>query len=155
MAIAQKCPYLKPYLIPLGSNRATIDFKSWDATVTLTRALLESDYGIVDWNIPQGLFPHHIAAETLPLVNFTPACVFIYYLSISPSISVSLFPHMLKHKLCYAGYLCPATTNRANYIHWLEDLRQEGGLAAESVSVVDVGVGANCIYPLLGNSSFP
>ena len=66
VAIAQKCPYLKPFLIPLGSNRATIDFKSWDATVALTRALLESDYGIVDWNIPQGLFPYRIPPEILP-----------------------------------------------------------------------------------------
>ena len=56
------------------------------------------------------------------------------------------------------GYLCPPTPGRADYLHNLADL-----LASENagniprgagVRVLDVGVGANCIYPLLGHSDY-
>lgn len=45
--------------------------------------------------------------------------------------------------------LVPPLTNRANYVHWIEDLlelsRPEG-----QVRGLDIGTGANCIYALLG-----
>ncbi|KAG0581903.1 hypothetical protein KC19_3G018700 [Ceratodon purpureus] len=55
------------------------------------------------------------------------------------------------------GQLCPAVTNRANYIHWIEDLLALSPAPWHSsgehlVSGVDIGTGANCIYPLLGVS---
>lgn len=52
------------------------------------------------------------------------------------------------------GYLCPPVPGRADYLHHVADL-----LAADhahaiprgpAVRVLDIGVGANCIYPLLG-----
>ena len=52
------------------------------------------------------------------------------------------------------GYLCPPIPGRADYIHYLADL-----LAADNsdvipkgknIRVLDVGVGANCIYPIIG-----
>ncbi|KAL4858898.1 U6 small nuclear RNA (adenine-(43)-N(6))-methyltransferase [Chlorella vulgaris] len=47
------------------------------------------------------------------------------------------------------GQLVPPVTNRVNYIHWLEDLlslsKPEG-----PVTGLDIGCGANLIYPLLG-----
>ncbi|KAI8388739.1 uncharacterized protein BYT42DRAFT_491363 [Radiomyces spectabilis] len=48
--------------------------------------------------------------------------------------------------------LCPPVPNRLNYILWLEDILAETTQAdAETViSGIDIGVGASCIYPLLG-----
>ncbi|XP_024382131.1 uncharacterized protein [Physcomitrium patens] len=55
------------------------------------------------------------------------------------------------------GQLCPAVTNRANYIHWIEDLLALSPAPWLSsgdhlVTGLDIGTGANCIYPLLGTS---
>eukprot|EP00741_Cyanophora_paradoxa_P005038 tig00000842_g4880.t1 len=48
--------------------------------------------------------------------------------------------------------LCPPVTNRANYIHWLEDvLAQSGRMSGDpSVHGIDIGTGYSLIYPLLG-----
>lgn len=58
-----------------------------------------------------------------------------------------------------AGYLCPPIPGRADYLHYLADLLVEangrGQLPpGERVRALDVGVGANVIYPLLANRSF-
>lgn len=57
-----------------------------------------------------------------------------------------------------AGYLCPPVPGRVDYIHVLADLLMSvnGGLLppGEKVSVLDIGTGANCIYPLLGHASY-
>jgi 23S rRNA (adenine1618-N6)-methyltransferase len=57
-----------------------------------------------------------------------------------------------------AGYLCPPVPGRADLLHHLADLLAEdsGGAVprGEGVAVLDVGVGANCIYPLLGQRTF-
>lgn len=47
------------------------------------------------------------------------------------------------------GYLCPPIPGRADYLHYLKDLLGEG-----EKRVLDIGVGANCIYPLLGNKIY-
>lgn len=56
------------------------------------------------------------------------------------------------------GYLCPAIPGRVDYIHYLADLlaMSNNGIIPEGDSVLglDVGVGANCIYPILGNSVY-
>jgi 23S rRNA (adenine1618-N6)-methyltransferase len=56
------------------------------------------------------------------------------------------------------GYLCPPIPGRADYLHGLADLLS-GSLpqelpAGQAVRVLDIGVGANCIYPLLGHASY-
>ncbi|POT58027.1 23S rRNA (adenine(1618)-N(6))-methyltransferase RlmF [Citrobacter amalonaticus] len=49
------------------------------------------------------------------------------------------------------GFLCPPVPGRADYIHHLADLLGETtGTIPASASILDVGVGANCIYPLIG-----
>ncbi|BEV73522.1 MULTISPECIES: 23S rRNA (adenine(1618)-N(6))-methyltransferase RlmF [unclassified Paludibacterium] len=57
-----------------------------------------------------------------------------------------------------AGYLCPPIPGRADYLHYLADLLAEdhGGEVPRggSVRVLDVGVGANCIYPLIGQAEY-
>ena len=56
------------------------------------------------------------------------------------------------------GYLVPPIPGRADYLHGLADLLAEsaGGVIPRGppVRVLDIGVGANCIYPLLGHSEY-
>lgn len=55
-------------------------------------------------------------------------------------------------------YLCPPIPGRVDYLHYLADLISEThvGLATkpESIRVLDIGVGANVIYPLLGHREY-
>ncbi|KAI8643636.1 hypothetical protein BD408DRAFT_385291 [Parasitella parasitica] len=51
--------------------------------------------------------------------------------------------------------LCPAVPNRLNYILWLEDLIQDTLSKRENCQGIDIGVGASCIYPLLGSATNP
>jgi 23S rRNA (adenine1618-N6)-methyltransferase len=54
------------------------------------------------------------------------------------------------------GYLCPPIPGRADYLHHLADLLAEGGdiPRGPGVRVLDVGVGANVIYPLVGHREY-
>ena len=55
------------------------------------------------------------------------------------------------------GYLCPPIPGRADYIHYLADLLSgtEGQVPkGKSVRILDIGVGANCIYPLIGHKEY-
>src|SRR5258706_6692385 len=56
------------------------------------------------------------------------------------------------------GFLCPPIPGRSDYIHHLADLLGGGDDAAiprgRSVAVLDIGTGANCIYPLIGASEY-
>jgi len=45
------------------------------------------------------------------------------------------------------GYLCPPIPGRSDYLHHLADLPRIG---KQAVRVLDIGMGANCIYPLIG-----
>ncbi|UOQ53677.1 23S rRNA (adenine(1618)-N(6))-methyltransferase RlmF [Hymenobacter cellulosivorans] len=57
-----------------------------------------------------------------------------------------------------AGYLAPPIPGRADYLHYLADLLAEtnGGAVptGKRVRVLDVGVGANCIYPIIGHHEY-
>ena len=110
VALAATHPRLLPYLVETKDGRRTIDFASWDATVELNRALLDTFYGVKHWDVPR-------------------------------------------------GHLCPPAANRANYVHWIEDLLELSRPASASASAagpavvgLDVGVGASCVYPLIGAS---
>lgn len=55
------------------------------------------------------------------------------------------------------GFLCPPIPGRADYIHYAADLLADSnGLipTGKNVKVLDIGVGANCVYPLIGNSEY-
>lgn len=56
------------------------------------------------------------------------------------------------------GYLCPPIPGRADYIHYLADLLAQSrpGTIPKStqVKVLDIGTGANLIYPILGSSIY-
>lgn len=49
------------------------------------------------------------------------------------------------------GFLIPTITSRCNYINWIHDLVSDQG---KSIRGVDIGTGANCIYPLLGHQLY-
>ena len=57
-----------------------------------------------------------------------------------------------------SGYLCPPIPGRADYIHYLADLLSDSNSgklpAGEKINALDIGVGANCIYPMLGNTIY-
>lgn len=87
----------------------TIDFSNPDAVKSLNKAILISEYGIQNWDIPN-------------------------------------------------GYLCPPIPGRADSIHYIADLLavSNGGEipTGNTVCGLDIGVGSNCIYPIIGNSSY-
>jgi 23S rRNA (adenine1618-N6)-methyltransferase len=47
------------------------------------------------------------------------------------------------------GYLCPPIPGRSDYLHHIADLPGIGD-HKKGVRVLDIGTGANCIYPLIG-----
>tara|TARA_R110002096_G_scaffold326134_1_gene520020 strand:- start:3329 stop:4309 length:981 start_codon:yes stop_codon:yes gene_type:complete len=61
-----------------------------------------------------------------------------------------------------AGYLCPPIPGRADYIHHIADLL--GGIYSQpptntvphgaSIKCLDVGVGSNCVYPIVGAKEY-
>ncbi len=57
-----------------------------------------------------------------------------------------------------AQYLCPPIPGRADHLHFLADLLADsnGGVIprGDSIRVLDIGVGANCVYPLIGNREY-
>lgn len=57
-----------------------------------------------------------------------------------------------------ADYLCPPIPGRADYLHYLADLLASSNAgkvpSGAQVRVLDIGVGANCIYPLLGHREY-
>lgn len=56
------------------------------------------------------------------------------------------------------GYLCPPVPGRADYIHHIADLlsASNGGKMppGKQICCLDIGVGANCIYPIIGNKTY-
>jgi len=56
------------------------------------------------------------------------------------------------------GYLCPPIPGRADYIHYLADLlaTPNNGKIPKGRNIIglDVGIGSNCIYPIIGNSVY-
>lgn len=52
------------------------------------------------------------------------------------------------------NYLCPPIPGRADYIHHVSDLLRTSNYGkiptGQKVKCVDIGVGANCVYPIIG-----
>lgn len=55
-------------------------------------------------------------------------------------------------------YLCAPIPGRADYIHYIADLlaSSNNGIIPEGETVqgLDIGIGSNCIYPIIGNSVY-
>lgn len=55
------------------------------------------------------------------------------------------------------GFLCPPIPGRADYLHYVADLIADSdGIIpkGKNIKVLDIGVGANSIYPLIGHSEY-
>jgi 23S rRNA (adenine1618-N6)-methyltransferase len=55
------------------------------------------------------------------------------------------------------GFLCPPIPGRAEYIHQVADVIEEmyGTIQTKhKINILDIGVGANCIYPIIGVSEY-
>lgn len=56
------------------------------------------------------------------------------------------------------GYLCPPIPGRADYIHHIAELlgNANGGEIpiGKDIKCLDVGVGANCVYPIIGTKEY-
>ncbi|MFC6671865.1 23S rRNA (adenine(1618)-N(6))-methyltransferase RlmF [Marinobacterium aestuariivivens] len=57
-----------------------------------------------------------------------------------------------------AGFLCPPIPGRADYIHYLADLlatSNDGSIPrGPAIKALDIGIGANCIYPIIGTREY-
>lgn len=57
-----------------------------------------------------------------------------------------------------ANYLCPPIPGRADYIHYIADLLSTSNNnvvpKGKSIRILDIGVGANCVYPIIGNHEY-
>ncbi|NRB39238.1 MAG: 23S rRNA (adenine(1618)-N(6))-methyltransferase RlmF [Pseudomonadales bacterium] len=66
--------------------------------------------------------------------------------------------YQVHHWQIPAGYLCPPIPGRADYIHYLADLlaqKNAGEIPKGSkIKVLDIGTGANCIYPIIGSQAY-
>jgi 23S rRNA (adenine1618-N6)-methyltransferase len=66
--------------------------------------------------------------------------------------------YAIEHWDIPADYLCPPIPGRADYLHYLADLLMSDNAGViprgEAIRALDIGVGANCIYPLLGNCEY-
>lgn len=55
-------------------------------------------------------------------------------------------------------YLCPPIPGRADYMHYLADLLAEDNqhimMTGKKVQVLDIGMGANMIYPIIGRAEY-
>jgi 23S rRNA (adenine1618-N6)-methyltransferase len=102
-------PELDEFVFVNEYNIETIDFSNPTAVKALNKALLISNYDILNWDIP-------------------------------------------------SNFLCPPIPGRADYIHFLADLlaTTNNGVIphGENIMGLDIGIGANCIYPILGNSIY-
>ncbi|HET6227729.1 MAG TPA: 23S rRNA (adenine(1618)-N(6))-methyltransferase RlmF [Bacteroidia bacterium] len=54
------------------------------------------------------------------------------------------------------NYLCPPIPGRADYIHYIADLLGNNGTSPKGskITCLDIGVGANCIYPIIGSQEY-
>ncbi len=56
------------------------------------------------------------------------------------------------------GYLTPPIPGRANYIHYMADLLASKNFGkmpiGPQINCLDIGVGANCIYPIIGSIEY-
>ena len=108
-ALTRVCPGLAPFIRSNPAGEPTIDFADPTAVRLLNQALLQLQYGIAGWTIPD-------------------------------------------------GYLCPPVPGRADYLHYLADLLSADRATSlpfgPATRILDIGVGANCIYPLLGATEY-
>jgi 23S rRNA (adenine1618-N6)-methyltransferase len=118
-------------LHPRNSHRAPYDFPRLIQSVPELKRFLQ---------------PHPLGGDTIDFAD--PAAV--------KTLNRALlkFHYDVAHWDIPRGYLCPPIPSRADYLHYVADLLADGVTAniprGPTVTVFDIGVGANCVYPLIG-----
>lgn len=75
-------------------------------------------------------------------------------------LNTALLKHFynIKHWNIPPDYLCPPIPGRADYIHHMADLLGSSNFGeiprGDMVNCLDVGVGANCVYPIIGTTEY-
>lgn len=75
-------------------------------------------------------------------------------------LNVALLKHFygIKYWDIPKNYLCPPIPGRADYIHNMADLLCENFNSkiptGNKIKCLDIGVGANCVYPIIGNVEY-
>lgn len=66
--------------------------------------------------------------------------------------------YQVEHWTIPDGYLCPPIPGRADYVHHIADLlaaSNNGELPkGKAVRALDIGMGANCVYPIVGHREY-
>lgn len=62
--------------------------------------------------------------------------------------------YQIQHWSIPSNYLCPPIPGRADYIHYAADLLGSVNLGRAPVKVLDIGTGANLIYPIIGSQVY-
>ncbi|KAE8177344.1 23S rRNA (adenine(1618)-N(6))-methyltransferase RlmF [Photobacterium carnosum] len=131
----KKAAQPKQGLHPRNPHRARYDFATLtQATPELAQYVSENAYGDLSVN-----FSDPLAVKTL---------------------NKALLKHF--YHIDYwdipAGFLCPPIPGRADYIHYIADLlaQSNGGVIPEGKGVrgLDIGIGANCVYPIIGHRAY-
>ncbi len=75
-------------------------------------------------------------------------------------LNTALLKHFynIKHWDIPPDYLCPPIPGRADYIHHMADLLGSSNFGeiprGDKVKCLDIGVGANCVYPIIGSTEY-
>ncbi len=105
---------------------------------------------IANSDLEQHIFINEFAIKTLDFSN--PEAV----KSLNKSILIQ--DYGIKNWDIPVDYLCPPIPGRADYIHYIADLlaTKNNEIIPEGDNVVglDIGIGSNCIYPILGNAIY-
>lgn len=131
------------------------------------RVIVKIENNLHPRNLHQGRYDLEALSETLPELK---SFLFINdYGNLTldfanPEAVKSLNEALLKHfyQVEYwdipEGFLCPPIPGRADYIHHLADLLSQSNSGkspkGSKINVLDIGTGANLIYPILGNSIY-
>lgn len=128
-------PEVKSKLHPRNKHNTRYDFKKLIAqTPELGNHVAVNKYGI----------------ETLDFFNSTAVKLL--------NQSLLKFDYGVDHWDIPDGFLCPPIPGRADYIHYAADLlaKENDGIIPKGASVkcLDIGTGANCIYPIIGTCEY-
>ncbi|NQU52260.1 MAG: 23S rRNA (adenine(1618)-N(6))-methyltransferase RlmF [Bacteroidetes bacterium] len=75
-------------------------------------------------------------------------------------LNTALLKHFygIKYWSIPQNYLCPPIPGRADYVHYVADLLGSSFNneipKGDKIKCLDIGVGANCVYPIIGNSEY-
>ena len=125
----------KPSLHPRNKHKGQYDFKSLVAVLPQLEAYV---------------FSNKFGTETIDFSN--PEAVKIL------NKSLLAYYYGVKNWDIPEGYLCPPIPGRADYVHYLADIlmQENAGKLPEGSSIrcLDIGTGANCIYPIIGDQEY-